>query len=92
MAFHVTYPIGSTFAPNGSDPDAEPIEVFDDEDAYVFLPGGVLGLWSEKGGRSFYLPEGQWVGLSAKRGHRPGRRTVNGDEADASELIPAPIS
>lgn len=73
MSFRVTYPVGSTFAPPNPQEGAEPFEDFADEDAFAFLPGGVLGIWTHKYNRSFFLPDGQWV-LASASDHRPGMR------------------
>lgn len=91
MTFRVLYPVGSTFAaPNPNNPDAEPEEDFTDEDAYAFFPGGVLGIWSSKEGRSYYLPDGRWHMVSANKGHQPGMQTVSGIKSHAYELLTPP--
>ncbi|SIE91816.1 hypothetical protein [Mycobacteroides abscessus] len=72
MSFRVTYPVGSTFTAPNPQEGAEPFEDFTDADAYAFLPGGVLGIWSNEDRRSYFLPQGQWVLVSAS-GHQHGK-------------------
>ncbi|ORA64122.1 hypothetical protein [Mycobacteroides franklinii] len=49
----------------------EETQQYDDGDAYLFLPGGVLGVFVGKEKRvSFYTP-GSWLHVSGKE-HQPG--------------------
>lgn len=92
MSFRVTYPVGSTFAAPNDQPDAEPFEEFADEDAFAFLPGGVLGLWEEEYKRSSFLPPGKWVAVSSGSGHRPGMaKYVMGWQRAAALYTPTEI-
>ncbi|SII63605.1 Uncharacterised protein [Mycobacteroides abscessus subsp. abscessus] len=89
MSFRVTYPVGSTFAAPNPQDGAEPFEEFSDEDAYAFLPGGVLGIWSNGDRRTYFLPHGQWVLVSAN-GHSPGRHKEYSSWQTVSALFTTP--
>lgn len=78
MTFRVTYPIGSRFAASTANPDEEPFEDFTDDDAFAFLPGGVLGIWKATERRSYFLPDGHWVMVSATDDQQPGMRAPIG--------------
>lgn len=91
MSFKVTYPVGSTFTTPNPQEGAEPFEDFTDEDAYAFLPGGVLGIWVGKHKRSQFLPPGQWVAVGATEQHRPGMRWYITDWNHAPALYTPPV-
>lgn len=71
MTFRVTVPPGSIFA----DPDIVDRDTdldFGDEDAFAFLPGGVLGIWMQDDARVTFIPPGGWTHVSGGR-RQPGR-------------------
>lgn len=65
----------------------EDTEHYKDEDAYLFLPGGVLGVWVEKDRRSNFHPPGVWLHVSGKD-HPPGHKKsgINGERQEVLEL------
>lgn len=70
MTFRVTVPPGSLFAdPNVVDKDT-PLD-FNDDDAFAFLPGGVLGIWDDSESRVTFIPAGGWSHVSGV-GRQPG--------------------
>lgn len=93
MTFQVTYPIGSRFAASTANPHVEPSEDFTDQDAFVFLPGEILGIWKASEKRSYFLPRGQWVMVSAQE-HQPGMKAVpnRAMPEHALELFTPPIA
>ncbi|OHU29040.1 hypothetical protein [Mycobacteroides chelonae] len=92
MTFRVTYPVGSTFAKPNPQEGAEPFEDFTNEDAFIFMPGGVLGIWSEEDKRSYFLPPGKWAAVSGYEGHRPGAQKCVGEWRFAPALYDFPLS
>lgn len=89
MSFKVTYPVGSTFAAPNPQEGAEPFEDYNNEDAFAFLPGGVLGIWDQAAQRAYFLPPGKWELLSAEDGHPPGTQRV-GDKWQRVEALLQP--
>lgn len=72
-----------------SDGKIEPVE-HGHEDAFLFLPGGVLGIWQQKPSQATYHPPGTWRTVKSLL-HRPGEyQRAGGEFVPAIYLFPLP--